>query len=255
MTDPGDPGATGADLWRADALGELHGMLAATVQVDALLQVIVLRAAAVAGPDVSAAITVRQGGRSAVAAASDAAAAACDHAEQAAQAGPCLEAARIERLITVPDVAADDRWPVWRDATLAVGFGTAAAVPARSVEGNPDLAINLYRPGTGEWQADALAGVQRFAEDAARAVAVAAHVEAQTQVNTDLKRAMASRTVIDQALGVIMAQNRCGPEEAFRILRSASQHRNQKMRDVAADLVAGVSGSAPHAVQEFRERR
>lgn len=244
----------GADLWRVDALGELHGMLASTVQVDELLRVIVTRAAAQIGPDVSAAITVRRGDRSAVAAASDAAAAACDHAEQAAGAGPCLEAARIERLLTVPDVAADDRWPAWRDATLAAGFGTAAAVPAPATPGSPDLAIDLYRPGTGDWDADDLAAVELFARDAARAVAVAAHVEEQSAVAADLRQAMVSRSVIDQALGVVMAQNRCGPEEAFAMLRSASQRRNEKVRDVAASIVAQVSGTTPHAAHEFRDR-
>lgn len=243
------------DAWRVEALGELHGMLATTVQLDALLEVIVRRAAERAGDRVSAAITVRLGGRSAVAATTDEAASACDHAEQAAGDGPCLEAARIERLITVPDVSADDRWPQWRDTTLANGFASAAAVPASSRAGaDLDLAINLYRPTLGDWDPEALAAVGRFADDAAGAVAVAARVEEQTQVNTDLKQAMASRAVIDQALGVIMAQNRCGPEEAFGILRRASQHRNAKLRDVAALVVAQVSGAEAHSAHEFRDR-
>ena len=60
----------------------------------------------------------------------------------------------------------------------------------------------------------------------------------------DLASAMQSRTVIDMAIGVIMAQNRCGPDEAFTLLRKASNARNTKLRDVAASLVAAVSGTA-----------
>jgi AmiR/NasT family two-component response regulator len=41
-----------------------------------------------------------------------------------------------------------------------------------------------------------------------------------------------------------MAQNRCDADEAFDVLRSASQHRNVKLRDVAAGVLRSV-GSAP----------
>jgi len=241
--------------WRAGALGELHRLLAATVPVDALLDAISRRAAALAGPDASAAITVRLAGQSLVAAASDERAAECDRAEQAAGDGPCLESARTGQVLTVPDVAAERRWHAWREATLAAGFGRAVALPVRADDdAQLELAINLYGAGPGEWPDEVVAGVGRFADDAGRAVLVAVRAEEQARVNADLKQAMAARAVIDQALGVVMAQNRCGPEEAFGILRRASQNRNAKMRDVAAEIVTRVAGVAPHSPHEFRDR-
>jgi hypothetical protein len=42
-----------------------------------------------------------------------------------------------------------------------------------------------------------------------------------------------------------MAQERCTSQEAFGILRAASQHRNLKLRQVAADIVTAVSGQPP----------
>ena len=53
---------------------------------------------------------------------------------------------------------------------------------------------------------------------------------------------MASRSTIDQALGVIMGQNRITRDEAFAILRAASQHRNVKLREVAALLIENLTG-------------
>lgn len=242
--------------WRADAVGALHAMLASTVQVDELLTVIAAQAAERAGPGCSAAITVRLAGQATVAAASDDRAETCDRAEQAAGDGPCLEAGRQSRIVVVADVRDDDRWPQWHEATLDAGFRSAAALPAATPQGlDLDLAINLYRDEPGDWDLGVLADVGQFADDAARAVAVAARVEEQARVNDDLRQAMAARTVIDQALGVVMAQNRCGPEEAFGILRRASQHRNQKLRVLAAEIVTQVSGSAPHSAHEFRDRR
>jgi anti-anti-sigma factor len=69
----------------------------------------------------------------------------------------------------------------------------------------------------------------------------------------DLSAALESRAVIDQAQGVIMAQNRCGSEQAVQILRAASSHRNQKLAEVAAGIVEQVAGSRP-APAPFRPR-
>ena len=53
---------------------------------------------------------------------------------------------------------------------------------------------------------------------------------------------MASRTIIDQAIGILMGQQRCNAAQAFAILRTASQTRNRKLRDIAADIVTSVGG-------------
>jgi AmiR/NasT family two-component response regulator len=52
-----------------------------------------------------------------------------------------------------------------------------------------------------------------------------------------LRTAMASRSTIEQAKGIIMATTRCSPDEAFRVLVGQSQHQNRKLREVARDLV------------------
>ena len=50
---------------------------------------------------------------------------------------------------------------------------------------------------------------------------------------------------VDQAIGIIMGQNRCDADRAFDLLRAASQNRNVKLRTVAAEIVAAVSGKPP----------
>ncbi len=49
---------------------------------------------------------------------------------------------------------------------------------------------------------------------------------------------------IEQAKGILMAQNRCGPEEAFDLLRRASQRANIKVSVLAERIVQQVA--APH---------
>ena len=57
----------------------------------------------------------------------------------------------------------------------------------------------------------------------------------------NLQAALESRTVVDIAVGIIMAQNGCSQESAVEILRSVSNTRNIKIRSVAAGVVAAVS--------------
>lgn len=47
--------------------------------------------------------------------------------------------------------------------------------------------------------------------------------------------------VIEQAKGVLMAQQQCGPEEAFALLRQASQRANVKVHVLATQIVEHVA--------------
>ena len=60
--------------------------------------------------------------------------------------------------------------------------------------------------------------------------------------------------MIDQALGVLMAQQRCDAQQAFALLRAASQRSNRKLRDVAAEVVGRFSGSPPAEPPRFARR-
>jgi len=54
-----------------------------------------------------------------------------------------------------------------------------------------------------------------------------------------------SMPVIEQAKGILMAQHGCGPEEAFDLLRRASQRFNVPVRVLAARLAHRVQRPAP----------
>ncbi|NJQ17363.1 ANTAR domain-containing protein [Streptomyces bohaiensis] len=59
----------------------------------------------------------------------------------------------------------------------------------------------------------------------------------------DLQAAMQSRTVIDQAVGMVMSSRNCSSDQAMRWLRTLSQHRNVKLRDLCAHLVGRLPGT------------
>jgi AmiR/NasT family two-component response regulator len=52
-----------------------------------------------------------------------------------------------------------------------------------------------------------------------------------------MRLAMESRAVIEQAKGVLMAQRGVDDQQAFDILRDASQRYNRKLREIAAGIV------------------
>jgi AmiR/NasT family two-component response regulator len=65
-----------------------------------------------------------------------------------------------------------------------------------------------------------------------------------------LETALASRAVIDQAIGIIMGQNRC-TAAALEILRRASHHRNIKLRAITYEIITRIGGEPPDPSATF----
>ena len=175
----------------------------------------------------------------------------CETTGQSSGQGPGVSAIRRDRIVLVRDVGREERWPQWADRALSVGFRSAAAVPAQLSEDSVTVLVG-YSEADDAWDPSALAAMARYAQELAHILTLSRRWVEQTQTNAHLKSALASRGTIGQAMGIIMAQNRCSADTAFSILRSASQHRNVKLRDVAASLVTSVS-DAPSDSVAFRE--
>ena len=65
---------------------------------------------------------------------------------------------------------------------------------------------------------------------------------AMTEEIAQLREALASRGTIDQAKGLVMAERRCTPDEAFQYLVRLSNDTNVRVADVAAALVYRAQG-------------
>jgi AmiR/NasT family two-component response regulator len=70
-----------------------------------------------------------------------------------------------------------------------------------------------------------------------------------------LQARLVSLPVIEQAKGILIAQTGCGPEEAFDLLRRASQRSNIKVRDLAADIVQRTANSEQRRGAARADRR
>jgi GAF domain-containing protein len=189
----------------------------------------------------SCAITVRLDDKTRTVASSDELAARGDEIQYAQDEGPCLEAMRTGALVDVPDLATDDRWGTYRSYALAQGIRSMHSTPL-GVDGQTFGALNLYSTKADAFDAAPRAQAERWAQQASGAVGVALRLAERTRHGQQLAEALSSRSIIDQAMGVLMAQQRCSSGAAFEILRSASQGRNVKLRTIAADIVRTVGG-------------
>ncbi|GGX60746.1 ANTAR domain-containing response regulator [Streptomyces anandii] len=93
---------------------------------------------------------------------------------------------------------------------------------------------------------DSLTGSAVAAERSERLLRLREEVE-------QLREAMVTRPVIDQARGILMAAHSCTPEQAWDILREASQRSNTKLRAVAAAVTAGAVPDGPAPPEGIRK--
>jgi hypothetical protein len=129
---------------------------------------------------------------------------------------------------------------------MQAGFYSSLSAPMRP-GADAVGALNIYAVDRDAFSAEDLQRARWLAEEAERVVELALKMADDAEVRAQLEAALTSRSVIDQALGIIMGQNRCSSEEAFRLLRDASQNRNVKLRELASAMVASVSkGQAPN---------
>ena len=154
--------------------------------------------------------------------------------------GPCLDAGRTATVLVIDDTREETRWPDYTAHVAARGVLSSMSVPL-PIQTDVIGALNCYSGKAAAFGAQAVAIGEELAAHVAVAVGNAvAYTDAAALVE-QMRAALSSRAVIDQAMGIVMAQNRCGPEAAFTILTRASQNRNLKLRDVARSVVANVS--------------
>jgi GAF domain-containing protein len=156
--------------------------------------------------------------------------------------GPCLEAAVGQEIREITDARAETRWPEYTPVCVERGALSSLSVPV-PVRDNIQAALNLYGHEAQSFDAGAHATGREFAAYVAVAVRNIHLYETTREWATNMDAAMRSRAVIEQAKGILMSQRRCDAAEAFNLLAEASQRSNRKLRDLAAALVAGVSGA------------
>jgi transcriptional regulator with GAF, ATPase, and Fis domain len=162
--------------------------------------------------------------------------------------GPCLDAIREHEVFETGDLGKEQRWPRFAARAQRETGITSMLCFRLFVAGDTLGALNLHSKAADAFGEESRTVGLVFAAHAAVALSSAMHDE-------QMEEALQSRDLIGQAKGMLMAREGVSADEAFHMLRRASQRLNLKLRDVAQSMVDGGPSSTPAAGGQGGQRR
>jgi hypothetical protein len=135
----------------------------------------------------------------------------------------------------------DLRWRSYQRAAAQRGYRSILAIPLLE-DRDAAATLTFFATSPEAFDDTAVAACEALAVRAAKVVRLAVRLESAQGVNRDLLQAMRSRSVINVATGILMAQSRCSQSEAFELLAKVSNTRNVKLRIVAEEILQRFDG-------------
>jgi transcriptional regulator with GAF, ATPase, and Fis domain len=149
--------------------------------------------------------------------------------------GPCLDAITEQIIFYAEDLSIDERWSHFGPQATSAGIRSVLALPLADEARRG--AINLYARYPSAFGVVDRGKAAILASLATLALSAAHLHENEERRAENLHTALRTRELIGQAEGILMQRERITANEAFDILRRASQHLNRKLREVAQDVV------------------
>jgi GAF domain-containing protein len=235
----------------AVASAQLLSLLSDASHLDVFLHRVVHLAADVVSPPAAVGLTLQRDDQPFTVVSSNNLASQVDEIQYGRDQGPCLDSLRKGIIVQVDDLTRESRWDGYPTHALAHGVLSSLSLPL-AIDGQTVAALNLYSNQPAAFDGPPRQHATAFAGQCSAALALALRQFSQAQVQQQLIEAVTSRSVIDQAIGILMGQQRCTATVAFDLLRQASQHRNRKLRDVAADIITNITGEPPQRPADFK---
>lgn len=229
------PGETGRIL--AQTLGNLAVEMQAQMDSTDTLRTIVAGAAGIVPGARWAGISLIEGKRVVAKVPTDPIVAKLDDLQSHLGDGPCITALKDHHTVRIDDMGTDGRWPQFAKQAMELGVRSLLSIQL-FVNRNNLGALNLYGTELNGFTDNSVDIGLIVAQHSAVAMAGAA---AESQFQTGL----ASRDIIGQAKGLLMARDRLTGVQAFALLTRASQETNMKLADVAQWLVTEHEKAVP----------
>lgn len=150
--------------------------------------------------------------------------------------GPCVDAILQSRRYNVVLTHERDTWPDFTAAALGAGYASMLSTPLQPRDRTLG-ALNLYSRRLDPFGDAEVEQAEVFVEHASAVLDNAIALTVAERTNEQLQEALATREVIGQAQGILVARQGCTIDEAFVLLREASQRSNRRLRDIARELV------------------
>ncbi len=149
--------------------------------------------------------------------------------------GPCVDAIIDDAVYRSGDISRDARWPEfgWR-AHAETGATSMMSLRLFMEDDERIAGLNLYSTQADAFDDDAYVVANLIATHSATALIAAS---ARERVE-NLQRALTSNRRVGMAMGVLMSSHKLTEQDAFTLLRIASQNSNRKLADIADDVIA-----------------
>jgi hypothetical protein len=181
-----------------------------------------------------ASITVLRGGTFRTIASTAPTADGVDRLQYEFGAGPCVDAVLEDTMYLTGDVTAEERWrPLGERLNAAYGVRSMLAYRLHLLDESATIAgLNF---SSDQFDAFSPADVQRGKVLATHCALLVSASLAQDKA-TNLFKALHSNREIGVAVGVLMANHQLTRDQAFDLLRLASQRTNRKLADIAREV-------------------
>ena len=227
--------STDASAQALSALSQF--VISKTSMAETLLRVSQITTDALPAADMAGISLLGEDGRPTTGIFTDPEAPEIDAAQYASGRGPCLDSWRLQEIVRIDDMDGAEDYPEFAAAARAHGVQSTLSLPLMAGD-EAAGALNLYsRTAGGFTVEDERAGTLLASAAAIVLVNASAYWQA-AQLSEQLTQAMQSRAVIEQAKGILMARSpHLTADEAFGLLRKASQRENVKLREIAQRIV------------------
>lgn len=221
----------------AEMFGHVARLLAGHESTQVTLETIVCLAVENLHSCEFAGISLVEGGRITSPASSNDVPRIVDRIQSEVGEGPCLDAIKEREVFQTPDLAAEERWPRFAGrANDETGICSILSIRL-FVEEDTMGSLNLYATEKDAFDDTDVAFATVFAAHASVALAAVRREE-------HLERKAKTRDLIGQAKGILMARSGIDEDQAFDLLRRASQRQNLKLVTVADHIVHPTGESA-----------
>jgi GAF domain-containing protein len=176
-------------------------------------------------------------------AATDAPGRALEEAQVEFGEGPCVDALLNDEVVSVEDLASDERWPRLKPEIPAVGVRSILGVPVH-IAGGPVGSVNVYRDVPHAWGDDEIAALGAYADVVEGVLAGALQSRQQSEIARQLRQALDDRVTIERAVGFVMGLDRVDAVSAFNRLRRSARDSGRPVAEVAGDLLRGATAES-----------
>jgi GAF domain-containing protein len=222
-----------------DTLVELADTLANDYDVGEFLQLLVDRCADLLLADTAGVLLESEGGTTALAAATSAEMLEIEDLEINLGQGPCLEAFQTGKQVLVEDLdQCHDRWPEVTPRIIDIGMRSAAAFPLR-LRDDRIGAMNLYQAEPKAFAPHEVRLGQALADIAAVGILQERSVFDAERRNEQLRHALDSRVLIEQAKGALAERRHLPLRDAFEVMRRYARSNNVRLREVCQRVIDG----------------